>query len=153
MQKGCWPDDHFLFPKQRRPVPLRVENKVWTPVITLTTKQAVSILFIFTCLCNLPLSFGCFCWRNTQLDHTVLPAVKVNISLEWLEDMKGQQNERTRFQQTALISVTFQILTANAWVFESSGDDRPEAVRTSETSINFNVTTWRYIPQDSKPQH
>jgi hypothetical protein len=25
-----------------------------------------------------------------------------------------------------------------------------EAVRTSETSANFNVTTWRYIPEDSK---
>jgi hypothetical protein len=25
-----------------------------------------------------------------------------------------------------------------------------EAVRTSETSINFNVTTRRYIPEDSK---
>jgi hypothetical protein len=27
-----------------------------------------------------------------------------------------------------------------------------EAVRTSETSVNFNVTTWRYIPEDSKLQ-
>jgi hypothetical protein len=25
-----------------------------------------------------------------------------------------------------------------------------EAVRTSETSVNFNVTTWLYIPEDSK---
>jgi hypothetical protein len=25
-----------------------------------------------------------------------------------------------------------------------------EAVCTSETSVNFNVTTWRYIPKDSK---
>jgi hypothetical protein len=25
-----------------------------------------------------------------------------------------------------------------------------EAVRTSETSVNFNVTTCRYIPEDSK---
>jgi hypothetical protein len=25
-----------------------------------------------------------------------------------------------------------------------------EAVGTSETSVNFNVTTWRYIPEDSK---
>jgi hypothetical protein len=25
-----------------------------------------------------------------------------------------------------------------------------EAVRTSETSVNFNVSTWRYIPEDSK---
>jgi hypothetical protein len=25
-----------------------------------------------------------------------------------------------------------------------------EAVRISETSANFNVTTWRYIPEDSK---
>jgi hypothetical protein len=25
-----------------------------------------------------------------------------------------------------------------------------EAVRTSETSVNFNVTTWCYIPEDSK---
>jgi hypothetical protein len=25
-----------------------------------------------------------------------------------------------------------------------------EAVRTSETSVNFNVTTWHYIPEDSK---
>jgi hypothetical protein len=25
-----------------------------------------------------------------------------------------------------------------------------EAVHTSETSVNFNVTTWRYIPEDSK---
>jgi hypothetical protein len=25
-----------------------------------------------------------------------------------------------------------------------------EAVRTSETSVHFNVTTWRYIPEDSK---
>jgi hypothetical protein len=24
------------------------------------------------------------------------------------------------------------------------------AVLTSETSVNFNVTTWRYIPEDSK---
>jgi hypothetical protein len=24
------------------------------------------------------------------------------------------------------------------------------AVGTSETSVNFNVTTWRYIPEDSK---
>jgi hypothetical protein len=24
-----------------------------------------------------------------------------------------------------------------------------EAVRTSETSVNFNVSTWRYIPEDS----
>jgi hypothetical protein len=23
-----------------------------------------------------------------------------------------------------------------------------EAIRTSETSVNFNVTTWRYIPED-----
>jgi hypothetical protein len=28
-----------------------------------------------------------------------------------------------------------------------------EAVRTSETSVNFNVTTRRYIPEDSKLQH
>jgi hypothetical protein len=27
-----------------------------------------------------------------------------------------------------------------------------EAVRTSETLVNFNVTTWRYIPEDSKLQ-
>jgi hypothetical protein len=26
-----------------------------------------------------------------------------------------------------------------------------EAVRASETSVNFNVTTRRYIPEDSKP--
>jgi hypothetical protein len=25
-----------------------------------------------------------------------------------------------------------------------------EAIRTSETSVNFNVTIWRYIPEDSK---
>jgi hypothetical protein len=25
-----------------------------------------------------------------------------------------------------------------------------EAVRTSKTSVNFNVTTWRYIPEDCK---
>jgi hypothetical protein len=25
-----------------------------------------------------------------------------------------------------------------------------EAVRTSETTVKFNVTTWRYIPDDSK---
>jgi hypothetical protein len=25
-----------------------------------------------------------------------------------------------------------------------------EAVRTSETSVNFNLPTWRYIPEDSK---
>jgi hypothetical protein len=25
-----------------------------------------------------------------------------------------------------------------------------EAVHTSETSVNFNVTTWCYIPEDSK---
>jgi hypothetical protein len=25
-----------------------------------------------------------------------------------------------------------------------------EAVRTSETSVNFNVTAWRYIPEDPK---
>jgi hypothetical protein len=25
-----------------------------------------------------------------------------------------------------------------------------EGVRTSETSVNFNVATWRYIPEDSK---
>jgi hypothetical protein len=25
-----------------------------------------------------------------------------------------------------------------------------EAVRTSETSVKFNVTTWRYIPEDSE---
>jgi hypothetical protein len=27
-----------------------------------------------------------------------------------------------------------------------------EAVRTSETSVNFKMTTWRYIPEDSKLQ-
>jgi hypothetical protein len=27
-----------------------------------------------------------------------------------------------------------------------------EAVRTSETSVNFNVTTRRYVPEDSKLQ-
>jgi hypothetical protein len=27
-----------------------------------------------------------------------------------------------------------------------------EAVRTSETSVKFNVTTWRYIPEDTKLQ-
>jgi hypothetical protein len=27
-----------------------------------------------------------------------------------------------------------------------------EAVRTSETSVNLNVTTWRYIPEDSTLQ-
>jgi hypothetical protein len=27
-----------------------------------------------------------------------------------------------------------------------------EAVRTAETSVNFNVTTWHYIPEDSKLQ-
>jgi hypothetical protein len=26
-----------------------------------------------------------------------------------------------------------------------------EAVCTSETSVHFNVTTWYYIPEDSKP--
>jgi hypothetical protein len=25
-----------------------------------------------------------------------------------------------------------------------------EAVRISETTVNFNVTTWRYIPENSK---
>jgi hypothetical protein len=30
---------------------------------------------------------------------------------------------------------------------------RMEAVYTSETSANFNVTTWRYIPEDSKLQN
>jgi hypothetical protein len=28
-----------------------------------------------------------------------------------------------------------------------------EAVRTSEMSVNFNVTTWGYIPEDSKLQN
>jgi hypothetical protein len=28
-----------------------------------------------------------------------------------------------------------------------------EAVRTSETSVNFNVTTRRYVPQDSSKLH
>jgi hypothetical protein len=28
-----------------------------------------------------------------------------------------------------------------------------EAVRISETSVHFNVTTWRYIPEDSKLQN
>jgi hypothetical protein len=27
-----------------------------------------------------------------------------------------------------------------------------EAVRTSESSVNINVTTWGYIPEDSKTQ-
>jgi hypothetical protein len=27
-----------------------------------------------------------------------------------------------------------------------------ESVRTPETSVNFNVNTWRYIPEDSKLQ-
>jgi hypothetical protein len=31
--------------------------------------------------------------------------------------------------------------------------DISEAVRTSETSDNFNVTTRRYIPKDSKLSH
>jgi hypothetical protein len=28
-----------------------------------------------------------------------------------------------------------------------------EAIRISETSVNFNVSTWRYIPEDSKLQN
>jgi hypothetical protein len=28
-----------------------------------------------------------------------------------------------------------------------------EAVRTSETLVNFNLTTWRYIPEDSELHH
>jgi hypothetical protein len=37
-----------------------------------------------------------------------------------------------------------------AFCIEHQGDD--EAVRTSETSVNFNVTTRRYIPEHSKLQ-
>jgi hypothetical protein len=60
----------------------------------------------------------------------------------------------------------FQILTAASMKFRVFWDvevDRRfkgaycpiialmmEAVRTSETSVNFNVTTRRYIPEDSK---
>jgi hypothetical protein len=48
--------------------------------------------------------------------------------------------------------VRFQVLTAaNVKFIEYSGIIAlmMEAVRTSETSVNFNVTTRRYIPEDS----
>jgi hypothetical protein len=35
----------------------------------------------------------------------------------------------------------------------SSGRLMMEAVRISETSVNFNLTTWHCIPEDSKLQH
>jgi hypothetical protein len=35
-------------------------------------------------------------------------------------------------------------------VVNSFNDVMMEAVRTSETTVNFNVTTQRYIPEDSK---
>jgi hypothetical protein len=37
-----------------------------------------------------------------------------------------------------------------AYCLHHQGALMMEAVRTSETSANFNVTTWRYIPDDSK---
>jgi hypothetical protein len=43
--------------------------------------------------------------------------------------------------------VRFQVLTAASMSLVM------EAVRTTETSVNFNVTTWRYIPEHSKLQH
>jgi hypothetical protein len=36
-----------------------------------------------------------------------------------------------------------------AYCVHHQGDLMMEAVGPSETSINFNVTTWRYIPEDS----
>jgi hypothetical protein len=59
----------------------------------------------------------------------------------------------------------FQVLTAASMKFRVFWDVAPcspvkvdrrfialmmEAVRTSETSVNFNVTTLHYIPEDSK---
>jgi hypothetical protein len=61
--------------------------------------------------------------------------------------------------------VRFQVLTAASMKFRIFWDVAPcshvevdrryialmmEAVRTSETSVNFNETTRRYIPEDSK---
>jgi hypothetical protein len=63
--------------------------------------------------------------------------------------------------------VRFQVLTAVNTKFKAFWDVVPcshievdqhfiilmmEAVCTSETSVNFCVTTWRYIPEDSKLQ-
>jgi hypothetical protein len=51
--------------------------------------------------------------------------------------------------------VTFKVLTAASMklrVFWAIIDLMMEAVRTSETSVHFNVTTRRYIPEDSKQQ-
>jgi hypothetical protein len=57
--------------------------------------------------------------------------------------------------------VGFQVLTETSMKFRVFWDVAPcshvevfsiEAVRTSETSVNFNVITWRYIPEDAKLQ-
>jgi len=77
-------------------------------------------------------------------------------------------------QQTKITYVRFQVLTAASMKFRVFWDVAPcshvevdrrfrgayclhhqgalmmEAVRTSETSVNFNLTTRRYIPEDSK---
>jgi hypothetical protein len=53
--------------------------------------------------------------------------------------------------------VRLQVLTAASMKFRVSWDVVPcshvevdDAVRTSETSVNFSVTTWCYIPEHSK---
>jgi hypothetical protein len=50
--------------------------------------------------------------------------------------------------------VRFQILTSASMKFRVLWDVAlmMEAVRTSETSVNCNMTTWRYVPEDSKLQ-
>jgi hypothetical protein len=62
-------------------------------------------------------------------------------------------------------AIRFQLLTAASMKFRVFWDVAPcshdevasiiiammmEAVRTSEMSVNFNMTTWRYIPEDSQ---
>jgi hypothetical protein len=54
--------------------------------------------------------------------------------------------------QRIILYVRFQVLTAANMKFRAAWDVTliMEAVRTSETSVNCNVTTRRYIPEDSK---
>jgi hypothetical protein len=55
-----------------------------------------------------------------------------------------------RFQVLMVASMKFGVFWDVAPCSQVEVDLMMEAVCTSEMSVNFNLTTWRYIPKDSK---
>jgi hypothetical protein len=76
--------------------------------------------------------------------HTeVILCYKQNIYRHSIKNSNGYKHTaiHVRFQVVMAASMKFRVFVLMM-----------EAVRTPETFVNFNVTTWRYIPEDSRLQ-